>query len=111
MHRKAQGKPHSLLFGQFILQCIPVHLFKETEVYVPLVSPRHAPCPSVSAMGGGSCRSLMADYASLMYFESFPVRSAGNVLLLMSTPTQLPGTLYSQENWGFLPTTATVCFR
>lgn len=36
--KKAWGKPHSLLFGQFILQYIPVHPFKETEIYVPLIS-------------------------------------------------------------------------
>lgn len=38
MYKKARGRPHSLLFGQFILQYIPVHLFKETEIYVPLIS-------------------------------------------------------------------------
>lgn len=36
--KKAWGKPHSLLFGQFFLQYIPVHPFKETEIYVPLIS-------------------------------------------------------------------------
>lgn len=36
--KKAWGKPRSLLFGQFVLQYIPVHPFKETEIYVPLIS-------------------------------------------------------------------------
>lgn len=44
MYKKARGKPHSLLLGQFILQYIPVHLFKETEVRVPLISPGDQSC-------------------------------------------------------------------
>lgn len=36
--KKAWGKPCSLLFEQFVLQYIPVHPFKETEIYVPLIS-------------------------------------------------------------------------
>lgn len=34
---KAWGKKHPLLCGRFTLNCIPVHLFKEAEISVPLI--------------------------------------------------------------------------
>lgn len=115
MYRTARDKPHSLLFGQFILSTfLSISLKKQSSVSLWSVLDPGVFC---SLSQGCECpwqgqrAGLGAGCASLMDFESFPVRSAGNVLLLMSTPTQLPGTLYSQENLGFLPTTATVCFR
>lgn len=35
---KAWGRNCSLLLGQLILTYIPVHLFKEAEIYIPLIS-------------------------------------------------------------------------
>lgn len=35
--KKAWGKERPLLFGQFNLKYIPVHLFKEAEICVPLI--------------------------------------------------------------------------
>lgn len=71
--KKPWGKPHSLLFGHFILQYIPVHPFKETEISVPLISLWTQSC-SLSKTGcecqweQGACWSLMADCASLNGF-------------------------------------------
>lgn len=116
--KKSQGKPHCELLGQFILLSmdIAVHLFKETEISVPVMSFWTQLCSLSQPQTGceweweraGAWWQIVLPWLS---FESFPVRSAGNVLLLMSAPAQLPGTLHSQQNLGFLPTTATVCFR
>lgn len=79
MYKKAWGKPHSLLFGQFILQYIPVHFFKETEIYVPLMSLWSQSCSLLPVpkqlwvpVGGGGVWSLMADYSSLNIFWVIP---------------------------------------
>lgn len=79
MYKKARGKPHSLLFGQLILQYIPVHLFEETEIYVPLISLGTVSCSLLPVpkwwwvpVGVGSVRELDGRLCFLNVFWVIP---------------------------------------